>query len=61
MQPSKRCTTLTRDEPLTMPLHPTQERLLRYIRALGHGSLEIKVVDGYPVMIQRALEQIKLT
>jgi Uncharacterized small protein (DUF2292) len=61
MRASKPCSSLTSDEPLTWPLHPTEERLIRYMRALGHGSLEIKVVAGYPVMIERAREQVKLT
>jgi hypothetical protein len=61
MQPSKPCTPLTLDEPLMMPLHPTQERLLQYMLALGHGVIEIKVMGGLPVMVERALEQTKLT
>jgi hypothetical protein len=59
MHQSKTCTTLPLDEPLT-PLHPTEERLLRYLRALGHGSVEIKVVHGRPVMLAHPLKQVKL-
>jgi hypothetical protein len=61
MQPLKPSTTLTRDELLTMPLHPTEVRLLACIRDLGHGSLLIKVVAGVPVMIEHGIKQIKLT
>jgi hypothetical protein len=60
MQPSKPCTPLTLNEPLTMPLHPAEEKLLRYMRALGYGSLEIRVSDGYPVLIEKSVQRIKL-
>ena len=52
---------MTTDKPLEWPLHPTEERLIRYMRALGHGVVEIKVVAGYPVMVERCREQYKLT
>lgn len=61
MSEQKPCTPLTPDDSVAMPLHPTEARLLRYMRALGHGVVEIKVMAGLPVMIERTLEQVKLT
>jgi hypothetical protein len=60
MRAAKPCMTLTPDDPLTMPLHPAEERLLRYIRAIGHGSLEIRIADGYPVVIEQGIKRVKL-
>lgn len=59
MPESKPCHPLMLDEPLT-PLHPSEERLLRYIRALGHGSMEVKIADGRPVLIEQVVKKIKL-
>ena len=60
MQQSKPCTTLTPDAPLTMPLHPLEERLIRYMRELQYGSLAVKIVAGLPVMIEHPIKQVKL-
>jgi hypothetical protein len=60
MRAAKSCTPVTPTAPLPMPLHPTQERLLRYLLALGHGSVTIKVVNGRPVMLEHPLKQVKL-
>jgi hypothetical protein len=59
MLQSKPCTSLT-DEPLTMPLHPAEERLLRHIRALVFGGMQIQVQNGIPVFIEEIREKIKL-
>jgi hypothetical protein len=54
------CSILTDETPLVLPLHPAEERLLRLLRALGHGSCEVKVVAGLPVLLEQVTQQIKL-
>ena len=57
---AKPCHPLTRQSPIELPLHPTEERLLQVVRTLGHGTLMLKVVAGRPVMIKKPLQDIKL-
>jgi hypothetical protein len=40
--------------------HVKEIRLLEFIRSLGHGEVTIKVQDGLPVMVEKALEKVKL-
>jgi hypothetical protein len=60
MQPSKPCTPLTLDEPLTMPLHPKEQALLSYLRRLKHGTLyRLLIQDGLPVLVEEVSHTIK--
>jgi hypothetical protein len=48
------------DQPVVIPLHPCEEQLLRHIRALPFGSIQIQVQQGVPVFIEVIREKIKL-
>jgi len=41
-------------------LHEKEMKLLEFIRNLKYGELTIKVQDGLPVMIEKAMEKMKL-
>lgn len=41
-------------------LHDKEKRLLEFIRQLGYGEIVIKVQDGLPIMIEKAMEKVKL-
>jgi hypothetical protein len=59
MHPSKPCTTLTSNEPLT-PLHPAEEKLLRFLRDLRFGTLQRLVVrDGLPSFAEEVIQTIR--
>jgi hypothetical protein len=60
MRAAKLRETLTLDEPLT-PLHPAEERFIRYMREFQYGSLTVKIVAGLPVLIEHQVTQVKLT
>ena len=45
----------------TMELHPTEKRFLEYVRSMGHGTMEIKVQDGLPVMAEKVSIKVKFT
>jgi hypothetical protein len=41
-------------------LHERELKLLEFIRRLGYGEITIKVQDGLPVMVEKAMEKVKL-
>jgi hypothetical protein len=41
-------------------LSSAERALLTFVRRLGYGTIEITVVNGAPVMIERSVEKIKL-
>lgn len=41
-------------------LNEKEKRLIAYIRQLGYGEIVIKVQDKTPVMIEKAIEKVKL-
>jgi hypothetical protein len=60
MQPSKPGTPLTPNEPLTLPLHPAEEKLLRFLRDLRFGTLQRLVVrDGLPSFAEEVIQTIR--
>jgi hypothetical protein len=60
MHAAKSCKTLIPDEPLSMPLHPAEARLLQHVRALVFGSIHVQIQNGVPVFIDEIREKIKL-
>jgi hypothetical protein len=51
---------LTTDEPLSFPLHPSEERLLRFLRQLHYGTIQRLVVrDGLPAFAEEVTKTIK--
>lgn len=47
-------------EEQTKPLHEKEKRLIEFIRQLRYGEITIKVQDGLPVMVEKAMEKVKL-
>lgn len=47
------------DHPQLM-LTKAEHALIAFVRGMGYGRIEIHVVNGEPVMIERAVEKIKL-
>ena len=41
-------------------LEREEVKLLKFIRTLGYGSIELTVQDGKPVLIKQAVKTIKL-
>jgi hypothetical protein len=41
-------------------LHPAEVKLIAYMRQLDFGTIEIRVVSGYPAMLERVIEKLKL-
>ena len=41
-------------------INEKEENLIKFIRQLGYGEVVIKVQDGLPVMIEKAMEKVKL-
>jgi hypothetical protein len=59
MRATKACTSLT-NEPLTMPLHPAEEKLLRFLRELRFGTVQRLVVrDGLPAFAEEVIQTIR--
>ena len=44
-----------------LPLHPTEAKLLRLIRQVGHGTIErISVHDSLPIYVEQVSRKIRL-
>lgn len=41
-------------------LNIKEKKLIDFIRNLGYGEITIKVQDGLPVMVEKAMEKVKL-
>ena len=41
-------------------INEKEKRLIEFIRQLGYGEVTIKVQDGLPIMIEKAMEKVKL-
>jgi hypothetical protein len=41
-------------------INEKEKKLIEFIRQLGYGEVVIKVQDGLPVMIEKAMEKVKL-
>lgn len=53
--------TTNEPEPIT-PLHPAEERLIRYIRQLKFGTIErLTVLNGLPHIAEKVTRQEKFT
>ncbi len=48
------------DDPVMMPVHPAEARLLQHMRMLGFGSIDVQIQNGVPVFITEIREKIKL-
>ena len=55
-----RCETMQPSTQALGALQASEVRLLRLMRALGHGLIEVKVVDGRPVAVERGIEKFLL-
>ena len=43
-----------------MKLHEKEKKLIEFIRELKYGEVLIRVQDGVPVMVEKAMEKVKL-
>ena len=56
---TKSCTPLTDDMTL-LPLHPAEERLIRYIRTLKFGRIHtLEIQNGLPVIAEEVTTKVK--
>lgn len=46
--------------PRAVKFDDREMRLLEYLRNLKFGEVTIKVQDGLPVMVEKAMEKVKL-
>jgi hypothetical protein len=43
-----------------IPLTSHEMNLVKFIRTLGYGSVELTVQDGQPIMIKKTIQSVKL-
>ena len=51
---------VSKSEYVHQMIHPAEAKLLEYLRKLEFGDVEIKVQNGLPVLMLRAIESRKL-